>query len=91
MVIVCAVSDGYYLPALLALLYASRLLFPPPSLCPSSSSLSRSHSHFISVTRAASASLWRSASLSTAWLPFYPHLLLFLYNPSFYSAPHYKS
>lgn len=42
MVIVCAVSDGYYLPALLALLYASRLLSPPlrrPSRCPSSPSL----------------------------------------------------
>ena len=32
MVIVCAVSDGYYLPALLTLLYASRLLFRSLSL-----------------------------------------------------------
>lgn len=34
MVIVCAVSDGYYLPAPLTLLYASCLLSPsrPPSL-----------------------------------------------------------
>lgn len=38
MVIVCAVSDGYYLPALLALLYVSRWL-PPPHLRPSFSLL----------------------------------------------------
>lgn len=47
MVIVCAVSDGYYLPAPLALLYASCLLPPfPPSLSPS-------YSHYMLLALAA--------------------------------------
>ena len=48
MVIVCAVSDGYYLPAPLTLLYASRLL--PPSR----PSFSLSYSHYILLALAAS-------------------------------------
>lgn len=46
MVIVCAVSDGYYLPALLSLLYASRLLSSPsPSLFLSLIHTLSAHSH----------------------------------------------
>lgn len=46
MVIVCAVSDGYYLPAPLTLLYASRLLSPSRPSFP----LSYSHCMSLALT-----------------------------------------
>lgn len=80
MVIVHAVSDGYYLPALLMLLYASGLLSPPLrhlSRCPSSPFLPP----FVPPSLPLTPSPGR-----LHYLPVRPcaHLLLLLCNPSFY-------
>lgn len=71
MVIVCAVSDGYYLPALLTQLYDARML---SSSAPSSLSLSLSHYILFTLTLSVNLNV-HVQSLSFAYystaLPFF--------------------
>lgn len=80
MVIVRAVSDGYYLPTLLVLLYASRLLSPPLPLSFLSLSPSPTHLPFLPPSLSLCHPGVHAASPSTACAP----LLLLRCNPSFY-------
>lgn len=74
MVIVCAVSDGYYLPAPLTLLYA------PRPLSPSRPSFSLLFTLYAARFYCLYPLLCYSASMSTLSLtsPYYPTILLFL-------------
>lgn len=82
MVIVCAVSDGYYLPALLTQLYDARML---SSSAPSSLSLSLSHYIFVTLTLSVNLNV-HVQSLSFAYystaLPFFLFFSSFLHSTS---------